>query len=87
MHLAPFPYLHPIPWKTVWQRMVFRGWVPNVLFVDNCSGSEPAAFFGAGLLTSYLLLFIDFYLRTYKSPKARAAEKAKKAGANGKKAE
>jgi len=60
----------------LWQRMVYRGWVPNWLFVDNCSGSEPAAFFGAGLLTSYLFLFIDFYIRTYKGPKAARGGKA-----------
>ena len=59
---------------TVWQRMVYRGWVPEWGYVDNCSGSETAAFFGAGLLTSYLFLFIDFYIRTYKGSAAKTAK-------------
>ena len=54
--------------------MAYRGWVPEWGFVDNCSGSETAAFFGAGLLTSYLFLFIDFYIRTYHGPAARAVK-------------
>jgi len=32
----------------------------------TCAGEEHAAIFGCGLLTSYLFLFIDFYVRTYK---------------------
>ncbi|KAF8308865.1 elongase of fatty acids ELO [Clavulina sp. PMI_390] len=65
----------------MWQRLVFRGYVPNWIFFDNCAGSEPAAYFGAGLLTSYLFLFIDFYIRTYKGGAA------KKGGAKKTKAE
>lgn len=38
----------------------------------DCSGSEPAALFGCALLTSYLLLFVDFYMRTYhKTPSSK----------------
>jgi fatty acid elongase 3 len=54
--------------------MIYRGWVPEWGYVDNCSGSETAAFFGAGLLTSYLFLFIDFYIRTYKGPSGKTAK-------------
>ncbi|KAF9459906.1 elongase of fatty acids ELO [Collybia nuda] len=36
--------------------------------VANCAGSESAALFGCALLTSYLGLFINFYLQTYKKP-------------------
>lgn len=34
-----------------------------------CHGSRAAAYFGSGLLTSYLWLFIDFFRKTY-GPKA-----------------
>ncbi|WRT66031.1 uncharacterized protein IL334_002982 [Kwoniella shivajii] len=34
--------------------------------VGDCAGSEGAALFGCGLLTSYLFLFIAFYRATYK---------------------
>jgi fatty acid elongase 3 len=54
--------------------MIYRGYVPAWGYVDNCSGSETAAFFGAGLLTSYLFLFIDFYIRTYKGPATRSVK-------------
>ncbi|KAK8865585.1 hypothetical protein IAR55_000729 [Kwoniella newhampshirensis] len=47
--------------------------------VGDCAGSEGAALFGCGLLTSYLFLFIAFYKATYK----KVAAKAKAAKANG----
>eukprot|EP01083_Nonionella_stella_P009360 26987_1 len=34
-----------------------------------CSGDHPAGIFGVGLLTSYLVLFIHFYRKTYKTKK------------------
>jgi len=48
----------------------------------NCYGKESAAVVGSTLLTSYLFLFIDFYIRTYK-PAATAAQKSS-ANGNGK---
>ncbi|KAK9415070.1 putative Elongation of fatty acids protein [Seiridium unicorne] len=38
-------------------------WMPNH---GKCAGEEFAAFSGMGVITSYLVLFISFYLATYK---------------------
>ncbi|RDB28889.1 putative elongation of fatty acids protein 1 [Hypsizygus marmoreus] len=45
-------------------------YLPDLPHVGDCAGSEPAALFGCGLLTSYLGLFINFYFQTYKKPTA-----------------
>nr|ODN97866.1 fatty acid elongase [Cryptococcus depauperatus CBS 7855] len=47
--------------------------------VGDCAGSEGAALFGCGLLSSYLFLFIAFYKATYKKTAAAKAKKAAEA--------
>ncbi|CAG8642513.1 6704_t:CDS:2 [Cetraspora pellucida] len=44
-------------------------WVPNF---GSCAGDEGAAIFGCLLLSSYLLLFIGFYNKTYNSKNVTA---------------
>jgi len=39
---------------------------PDMPNMGRCAGEEFAAFAGMGILSSYLLLFISFYLATYK---------------------
>lgn len=38
-------------------------WIPNA---GKCAGEEFAAFSGMGIISSYLVLFISFYIATYK---------------------
>lgn len=40
-------------------------WLPTA---GVCAGEEFAAFAGMGIITSYLVLFIGFYISTYKKP-------------------
>lgn len=48
--------------------------MPNM---GECSGEEFAAFAGIGILSSYLVLFISFYLATYsKDGKKTTSRKA-----------
>ncbi|KIY52723.1 GNS1/SUR4 membrane protein [Fistulina hepatica ATCC 64428] len=62
-----------------------HAYFPSVPHVGNCAGSEEAAAFGCILLSSYLLLFINFYVQTYKRKPARSVANGKANGvANGK---
>jgi hypothetical protein len=45
--------------------MVHRHY-PSLPAPGDCAGKKYAAFAGCGILTSYLFLFINFYLKTYK---------------------
>ncbi|KAK7694661.1 hypothetical protein QCA50_001849 [Cerrena zonata] len=52
---------------------------PHLPHFGTCAGTEAAAVFGCVLLSSYLVLFINFYIQTYKAP-----VKGKKPITNGK---
>jgi len=45
-----------------------HAYYPGLPRIGNCAGTESAAVFGCVLLTSYLGLFINFYIQTYKVP-------------------
>ncbi|KAF2455636.1 elongation of fatty acids protein 3 [Lineolata rhizophorae] len=51
-------------------------WLPNA---GPCAGEEFAAFAGICILSSYLLLFISFYLATYNKPSVKGRGRAKSA--------
>ncbi|KAK9449863.1 GNS1/SUR4 family-domain-containing protein [Limtongia smithiae] len=53
-------------------------WMPNH---GSCAGEEYAAVYGCMILTSYLFLFIGFYIKVYRSSSKKAAAKKKLAGA------
>ncbi|KAF2864575.1 GNS1/SUR4 membrane protein [Piedraia hortae CBS 480.64] len=48
-------------------------WLPTA---GVCAGEEFAAFAGMGILTSYLFLFIGFYISTYKKPVRKGRARA-----------
>ncbi|KAL8656404.1 MAG: hypothetical protein Q9210_000263 [Variospora velana] len=48
---------------------------PHLPTAGKCAGEEFAAFAGIGILSSYLLLFISFYLATYKKSVGRKGRK------------
>ncbi|KXN90022.1 Putative elongation of fatty acids protein 1 [Leucoagaricus sp. SymC.cos] len=56
---------------------------PYLPHLGNCAGSEGAALFGCGLLTSYLGLFINFYFQTYKKPALKKPSGVANGQANG----
>ena len=61
-------------------------WPGKFPAMGSCAGTEGAALFGCGLLTSYLLLFINFYIQTYIKSKGKKGKKSANgsAVANGK---
>ncbi|KAJ2890033.1 Fatty acyl-CoA elongase/Polyunsaturated fatty acid specific elongation enzyme [Coemansia aciculifera] len=56
-------------------QLIASRYYPTLPHRGACAGTEEAAVFGCALLSSYLLLFIQFFQRTYS--KKQAAKKAK----------
>lgn len=55
-------------------------WLPKTA---DCTGTENAAIFGCGLLSSYLGLFIEFFFRTYILKKVPTSKGKQAPAANG----
>jgi len=51
---------------------------PSMPSAGKCAGEEFAAFAGMGILSSYLLLFVSFYLATYKKEHQKGGRGRKK---------
>jgi fatty acid elongase 3 len=64
-----------------YSRYASASWnLPNI---GNCAGTESAALLGCAVLTSYLFLFIKFYMDTYKKPAVKTQQKVANGVANG----
>lgn len=49
---------------------------PHLPHMGSCAGSVASAHFGIFLLTSYLFLFVDFFVKTYRNrPAAKSSPK------------
>lgn len=54
---------------------------PHLPNMGSCAGTETSALFGCALLSSYLVLFINFYRITYQAKKKAAAARKLKGDA------
>ncbi|KAL0071971.1 Fatty acyl-CoA elongase/Polyunsaturated fatty acid specific elongation enzyme [Marasmius tenuissimus] len=66
-----------------YSHFVTNYWKDTLPNIGDCAGGENAALFGCGLLSSYLLLFINFYFQTYKKPASKSGKGASNGSANG----
>ncbi|KAJ1728116.1 Fatty acyl-CoA elongase/Polyunsaturated fatty acid specific elongation enzyme [Coemansia biformis] len=61
-------------------QLIASRYYPTILpHCGDCAGTETAAVFGCALLSSYLLLFVQFFQRTYSKKQAAKRQAAKKA--------
>ncbi|RSH90422.1 hypothetical protein EHS25_001027 [Saitozyma podzolica] len=79
--LPPSSHSFPNAEKTAYNHFAYK--YSPLPVVDDCTGSEGAALFGCGLLTSYLFLFIAFYRATYKKTGNKAKAASVGTGLNG----
>ena len=71
-----------LPGFVAYSRFATKYW--NLPTSGDCAGTEAAALFGCGVLTSYLFLFIKFYIDTYKKkPTVQRLQSAASGVANG----
>ena len=66
-----------------YSHFVANYWKDTMPNIGDCAGGENAALFGCALLSSYLLLFINFYFQTYKKPARTSGKGASNGSANG----
>lgn len=52
---------------------------PSLPHAGSCQGGETAALVGVAILTSYLFLFVAFYLATYRGARQPGRSAARKA--------
>lgn len=62
----------------------YNKWGMQQYSLGSCSGTEYAALSGMGVLSSYLVLFILFYQKTYLQKKGQQVANAVSGKANGK---
>lgn len=68
--------------SSAYQHFVYH-YYPHLPHVGDCQGAESSAVFGCGLLSSYLLLFIKFYIDTYKQKPVKGAKASVNGTVNG----
>lgn len=55
--------------------MLAHNFLPMVPHVGDCAGTPSSAFVGVGVVATYLVLFINFFEKTYIKPKGMTSQK------------